>query len=124
MMHFMCFTDGAEINIIGATEKIKTLVDEDIVHQEICEPIDGDSESDVKAVIHTVSNTEKNQDHAGDGEDQEEGIVLFKESRFRLMMIFVEVPAESVHNVFMGKPGHILHEREGDENNGDIDQLR
>lgn len=98
-------------------------MDEDIVHEKIGEAVDGDTESDVKTKIHFVHHAEINQDHTRYSEDQKEGIVLFEEAGFGLMMILVEIPAESMHHVFMGKPGHEFHDAEGGQYDGDIDQL-
>ena len=44
-----------------------------------------------------------------DGKDHEEGVVFFKEAGFYVVVVFVEVPEEAVHYVFVGGPGNEFH---------------
>jgi len=112
-MHFVCFADGAHVGVVGAAEETETLVDEHVVHQEISKSVSRNADTDEQADVVPVHDAEHHQDGAGDGEDEEEGIVLFEETGFGLVVVFVEDPQQSMHDVLVGEPGHEFHREEG-----------
>jgi hypothetical protein len=97
-------------------------MDEDIVHQKIGKTIDGNAHTDIETHIESAGHSEKHQDHTWNGKNQKEGIILFEETGFRLMVVFMEIPAKTVHHIFMRKPGYEFHKQEGGSNGNDIDE--
>ena len=57
-----------------------------------------------------------------DSKNEEEGVVLFEEARLVLVMVPVEIPHGTVHQVFVGSPSHAFHGQEGGENDEGGDQ--
>lgn len=110
MVHFMCFSNGTEIYIVCSGQPLETLVNKYIVHQEIRNTVKQDTESNEKQVIDAVDGAQGHEDHARYSKDEEEDIVAFEDARFRLMMVAVEMPHETVHDIFMCKPSHEFHE--------------
>ena len=60
------------------------------------------------------AHAEKQGDDSGQGEDEEEEIiVLEKTAGFLFVVIPVQGPEPAVHDIFMGQPGYALHAGEG-----------
>src|SRR5688572_6102072 len=112
MMHFVRPAYGAHISIIGAGKPFKALVNDHIVHHEISKAIGHYAKAYCLQPVHFAQCTEKNTKKARHREDDEEGIVLFKKTGLRLMMILVQVPEQTMHDVFMRKPGNAFHDNE------------
>ena len=116
MVHLMRPADRFKIEIVGVPEQFETLVDEYVVNQEVSQAVKGDSQPYPEQVVETLLPSEVQRQDPGDGEDQEkEVIVLQKPLRFLLVMIFMQRPQESVHDVFVREPGDPLHQAEGAE---------
>jgi len=92
MMHFVCASDGSEIPVVAVAEDFKSLVNEYVVHHEITESVNGDADANVKLDVATGKNSKEHQQHARDGENQEESIVFFKETGMTLMVIAMQDP--------------------------------
>jgi hypothetical protein len=116
----MCPTNGAYIGVIAAGEPLESLVDDHIMHQEIGEAIGHDTKPDRLHPPDLIVSAYADQQHTGHGKDHKKGIILFKEARFYLVMIFMEIPQKSMHHIFMGAPGYTLHYKEGHQKNCEI----
>jgi hypothetical protein len=119
-MHFVCSAYSAHIAVIPVRPYFKTLMNDDIVHQKITQPVNRNTYAHIKSevVIHDTGDVAVS---AGYSKDEEEGIVLFKKTGFNLMVIFVQVPQKTVHHKLMGKPCHEFHEEESGYDDDNID---
>src|SRR6186997_1843230 len=59
-----------------------------------------------------IDSTKQNQQETWHSEDDKECIVLFKKTGFNLVMIFMQVPKKSVHDIAMGEPCNAFHDNE------------
>jgi hypothetical protein len=92
VVHFVSTTNCSQIPVVTVTEDFKSLMNEYVMHHEITESVNGDADSNVKLDVATCKNSKEHQQHAGDGENQEEGIIFFKEPGMTLMVVAVEDP--------------------------------
>jgi tetrahydromethanopterin S-methyltransferase subunit A len=120
VMHFVRFSNGAEIHIVRMLKPAESSVDKDFVHKKITESVSRDPKAYPKAPIVASHHAKHGKEPGRDGKNQEEDVVFFKKARFMLVVITVKIPAKTVHDVFVGKPGHKLHEAEGGQKNKDI----
>lgn len=117
VVHFVCPANGANVYVIAAGKPFEALVNNDIMHQEIRKAVHGNTEANGGRPIHTVLQTEHDAEPAGNGEDEEEGIVLFKHMATGIVVVFVEVPQKTMHHVFMRGPGNAFHGEKCTESN-------
>jgi hypothetical protein len=88
-------------------------VNQDIVNHEITESVKCDSEANKEQVIHSALHAKVEKYDAGQRKNHKENIISFENiGVLRLVMIRMKVPHQTVHNVFMCKPGHTFHEKE------------
>lgn len=120
-MHLVCSSDGPEVPVVAVAEDFKPLMDEDVVNKKITEAVNSNAYTDIKLDVAAGQYTEEHEQHAGEGEDEEEGVVFFKEAGMTLVMVAVQDPKQAVHDILMGKPGHEFHEEERNNDGGDID---
>ena len=92
VVHFMSTTNRSQIPVVTVTEDFKSLMNEYVVHHEITESVNGNADANVKLDVATGKNSKEHQQHAGDGENQEESIVFFKETGMTLMVIAMQDP--------------------------------
>jgi len=94
-------------------EPFESLMNQDIVNHKITESVKCDSQSDEKQIIHSALYAKVEKNDAGKGKNHEENVISFENiSVFRLVMIGMKIPHQTVHNVFMCEPGHAFHEKE------------
>tara|TARA_R110000868_G_scaffold36900_4_gene130494 strand:- start:593 stop:859 length:267 start_codon:yes stop_codon:yes gene_type:complete len=80
------------------------------VNHKITKPIGSDSQSNEKQIIDAALDTKIKKSDAGDGKNDKENVVPFKRMGiFRLVMIFVKIPHQAVHNILMRKPSDTFH---------------
>ncbi len=82
------------------------------MHQEVTKTVECYSKSNIKSEVVGIDSAEKNAQKTWDRKNQKEHVIFFKETRLVLMVVFVEIPHQSMHDVFMRKPGHEFHEEE------------
>jgi len=109
VVHFMSPAQGSYISIVAAGKPFKSLVDDDFMHQEVGKAIQGKSGADGDHPIHFIYNSQHDKQPAWYGEDEEESIILFKETRAFLVMVFVQVPTKSMHYIPVKAPGKTFH---------------
>ncbi len=76
----MCPAYGADISIAGPAEPFEALVDDHIVDEEISKAIGHHPKSDGLQPIYFIEGAKQDTKETGNGEDDKEGIVLFKEA--------------------------------------------
>lgn len=113
MMHLMRPADGTDIGAVAAGEPFETLMNDNIMHQEIAKAIGHDAKADGLYPPHMTECANINQQDAGYSKDDEERIILFKKTWFCLVMILVQVPEKPMHDITMGQPGNSFHHQKG-----------
>ncbi len=101
------------IPVIGVSEHFEALVDEYIVHkkigQTVCKNPQTNGKSRPKAKIAPTNKTP----NANQSIKKKKIIVTFPPaSVVFVVMVLVQIPQKTVHDVFMGKPGHEFHNAE------------
>jgi hypothetical protein len=112
VMHFMRPPDGPDIPVITAGEPFEPLVNDDIMHQEISKAISHDPKTDRLHPPYMIVCAKPYQQHTRNRKDDKEGIILFKEARFYLVMVSVQIPEKPVHYIPVRKPGNAFHSDE------------
>lgn len=121
VVHLVRLADGSQIRVPGVPEPVESTVDENVVDEEVAEAIGSDAHSNPKAEIPSHASRD-DAPCAGHGENEEEGIVLFEEARFVLVVIPVEIPHGTVHQVLVGAPRDPFHDQESADDDGCGDQ--
>jgi len=109
VVDFMSFADGHQVGVFCAGKNLESLMDKDIVYQEISEPIRGNARPNPYPKITACHGSRDKTPRTGYCENQEKGIVFFKESRLMDVVIFVKIPHQPVHQVLVGKPRDAFH---------------
>lgn len=123
MMRTVRPQDRPRIATVQLPEPGKPLVDIDVVYQEINSPVDGNAQPDEEQPGVRSERTCENAGNAGCGENEEEEVVFFEEFpllKVRFVVVFVPVPQEPVHDVFMGKPRYEFHPANRDERDKEV----
>ena len=116
VVHLMGLPYRSEVGVFGVSEPIEPPVNENVVHQKIAEPVGCDAGANPKTKICMYAARDE-APGAGHSKNQEEGVVLFKEPRLVLMVVLMEIPHHTMHQVFVCSPSHPLHGEEGDRYN-------
>src|ERR1700759_372070 len=109
VVHLVGEADGANIAVVRPGPPFEPLVDDDVMYEEIGETIGHDTEAYGLQGIMLIEGSEEDGQEAGDGEDEEERVVLFEEAMRGPVVVGVEKPAEPMHDIFMGQPGDAFH---------------
>jgi hypothetical protein len=120
VVNFMCFSDSPEIDVVGAFKPIETLVDKNIVHQEVTYAVGSDAEPHPYAPVISSHHTKHDEQPGRNGENQKEYIIFFKKSWLVLVMVAVKIPAQAVHHKLVCDPGHKFHKEKCGEKNDKI----
>lgn len=115
MVDFVRFSDGNKINVFCPAEPIKSLVNEDIMDQEIGQSVNGNSGAHPNSKIASSYRSRDETPSTRDGENQKKGIVFLEESRLVYVVILMEKPHQTMHDVLVRKPCHALHSNGGDQ---------
>lgn len=116
VMRFMRLPQRREVRVFTPRKKSQSLVNDDFMHEKIGDAVKRGTDPDVKPVVAPAHHPEHDEQPAGNGEDQEKGIVALQRMRRAGMVILVNFPQQSMHKVFMGQPGHRFHGAEaGDD---------
>jgi len=97
-----------------------TLVNVNIMKHKVGKSIKEYPDACAEQVTVGFHHPEINQENTGDGKNNGKYIVPLDFSPIAHMVIFMQDPEEAVHNVFVGKPRHEFHKKEGADNNYDI----
>lgn len=122
VMHLMRLTDGSEIDIIRTLKPIKALMNKHIVNKEIAGTVDHYANTHEKTPVEPGQGSGEDKYKRGHGKNEEEDIVFFKKTLLRAVVIFMKIPSQSMHYIFVRKPGHKLHKEESRDYYSDINQ--
>lgn len=109
VMHLVSESDGPDVSVIPMGQPFKAAVNDHVMDEKIGESIGHDPESHSLQPVPLIEGTDQDAEKAGDGEDEKEGVVLLKEMFARPVMIGMENPEKSMHDVFVGAPGDAFH---------------
>jgi hypothetical protein len=102
------------IPVIRIPEKLKPLMDKNIVNHKISNSISQDTETNWVPLPEGGICRSHQQRHADHGIKNKKGVISFKPGVMILVMvILVKRPQETVHDIFMGEPRHKLHKAKG-----------
>ena len=82
------------------------------MENEIGNTIEQNSNSRIQEYSNFLSDSIYNEKPAWNGKKQKEQVISLKSSSLLIMMIFVKRPKNSVHDIFMSKPGNCFHKSE------------
>jgi hypothetical protein len=106
----MSFSQTNQILVFGIFEPFESLVNQNIMHHEIAKSVKSDSHGYEKKIIHATLYPEVKKNNTRNGKNHKKNVVAFKNMGvFRLVMIGMKIPHQSVHDVFMGEPSHTFH---------------
>jgi len=72
------------------------------VNHKVTKSVNRDSETDEKKIIDSAFNPEVKKNDTGHCKNDKKDVIALKDvSVFRLMMVGVEIPHETMHHVFM-----------------------
>lgn len=121
MVNFVRSSDRLEIWVIGVSEHFESLVNENVVHQKIREPVNRDSQSYPKKGIIALQHAKKQSGNTRQSKNEEEKIIVLKEAvGFLFVVIPMQIPQKTVHDVFMREPGHPFHAEKGKQHDSCI----
>lgn len=121
MVHFMSTSYRPEVSVICFPEEPEPLMNENVVYKKVGHPVNGNSQANPEKVIIAGLHPKEKSCDTGNGENEKEKIVVLKETlRLLVVMIFVQRPQQTVHDIFMSEPGHAFHSEECGQNNENI----
>jgi hypothetical protein len=92
MVHLMCPSYGAYISAATSREPFETLMNDDIMYQEISGTIAHYAQAYGLHPPYMIDGAQQDQQETGQGKNDKEPIILLKEARLFLMMIPMQVP--------------------------------
>jgi hypothetical protein len=102
------------IPVIGFSEHFESLVDKDVMHQEIGNAVGKDTKADGKSLPERSGGPQIEKGHAHHGIENKKGVISFEPGVVILAVVIpVKDPKKSVHDILMCKPRHELHDAEG-----------
>jgi hypothetical protein len=113
VVDFVCLSNGHEIGVFRPPKPLEPLMYEHIMHEEICQAVGSNACAYPHAKIAASHGSSDETPSTWNGEDQKEGIIFLEKARFMHVVIRVEKPHGTVHEVFVRKPRNPLHPNEG-----------
>jgi hypothetical protein len=120
VVDFVCPADAPGIPVIGVSEDFKSLVDKDIMHQEIGDSICQDPQANGPSLPEICIGGGHDKRHADHGIEYEESVIAFEPGIVVFPVVVpVEAPQKPMHDILMGKPRHEFHETESCQKDSD-----
>lgn len=116
-MNFMRFSNRSKVDGIGVSKKFEPLMNKYIMNKKVGKAIDCDTYTDKEPMIESAFNSNNKCENTRKGKNQKEEVVAFKKVIWiNLMMVFVEYPEYSMHDVLMRKPSNKFHGKKSENN--------
>jgi len=113
----VCSAQRQKIGTLGVGQKFNPLVDKNIVHEKVSHSVQHNAQSDVKQIIEVFKRTKVHQSDRWYGKYDKEVVVLFKNALIAVVvMVPVQKPKETVHNIFVDNPGCPFHQCKREQN--------
>jgi hypothetical protein len=117
VMHFVGSADGIKVRVLDIAQPFEASVDIDVVDQKISQTISGNAKANPDREVHLIHESEHNTEPRRDGVNEKEDVVFLKKTGFYLMVVFVEIPHDAMHDEFVRCPRHKFHPEESCECN-------
>jgi hypothetical protein len=106
------------VPVIGIAKHLKSLVDKDVMYHKVSKTVGENPEAYGQASPKTVILPRYKATNTHYRVKDEKGIVTFPPAFVILhVMVLVKHPQETVHDVFVGEPGHEFHNTESGQEN-------
>jgi hypothetical protein len=113
VVNFMGLPKPTKIPVIHVVKPLESPVNKDVMDQEVGYTVVQDSQSNGNQYgIGGQSNYDART--TGNRKNDKEQIILFKEPLTWLVVVFMEIPEESVHDIPMRQPGDSFHGDQGE----------
>ena len=120
VVNLMRSTDALGVPVVGVSKHLKTLMDKDVVHQEVGHTIGEDSQAYGQSCPKVVILPGNEAADAYCSIKKEKEIVAFPPATMVFfMMILMKGPQKAMHDILVGKPSHELHHKKGGQINED-----
>lgn len=110
VVHFVQPTNGPKIGGVDVSNPAKTLMNEQLVHEKISQAVGSNPESKAHRYPDVIHHAQHDAQPTWDGENQEKGIVFFKKTRLLGVVVCVQKPQPTVHEVFVRRPSSTFHQ--------------
>jgi len=114
----MCSSDGFQVWVLGVAPDLDPLVDKQVMDNKIDKTVDTNTNTNSKKNTGISKFPYQKCANREYGKKDKKSIVPFKKRIVvcAQMMVFMQVPEKSVHEVFMHTPGNAFHEYSGYQN--------
>ena len=110
MVYSMRLSYAPGIFIVGISKQPEPLMNKNIMYNKVGNSVCQNTKTQWLPVPKGGIGSDHDQRHTGYSVENKEEIVPFKPGVVVLfMVVFMQTPKESVHNIFMCKPSHKLH---------------
>src|SRR5215204_89283 len=92
-------------------------MNDDIMHKKISGAIGHDAKTDCLHPPGIIECAEIDEQDTWNRKNDKERIILFEKTRLNLVMIFMQIPEKSMHNITMRKPCDAFHDDERSNKN-------
>jgi len=118
MVYFVSTSYGQQIRVFGVSPNLDSLMDEEVVNYKIDDPVNQDADSYSQGDIPFKNGPKNERTDGNDGKEYEKRIVELKDRIVLVcyVMILVQVPEKSMHDVFVHGPGNSFHEHGSNQN--------
>jgi hypothetical protein len=118
MVHLVGASHSFGVPVICIPENFEALMDKNIMHRKISNTVCKNAQSQGQTRPEPVVLPQQKESDAYRCIKYEEQVVALPPTTMVLMMmVFMEFPQNTMHNKFMGKPGHTFHSRKSTEKN-------
>jgi hypothetical protein len=118
MVHLVGTAHGFAITASSVAEYLKALVDKDVMNHKIGKAVGKYPEPNSKPNMEDIILPQQEEPDAYQRVKYEKSIVALKPGIVVLaVMVLMEVPQETMHDILVRKPGHKFHYGKGEEKN-------
>jgi len=122
VVHFVRTPDCFCVNVVRIAEPFETLVDKNVMNDEIGESISKNPQPHSQSDFQDIILPQKEKPDTDQGIENKKSVIPFKPGIVVFfMMVGMQVPQKTVHDKFVAEPCHEFHKQERQEKNKDID---
>ena len=114
VVHLVCPADSTRVTIVDVAEQLEPLVDKNVMNDEVGKAIGENSQPDSEPDFENSILPQQEKPDAYDCIDNKKRVVALKPGIVVLaVMVGVQGPEKTVHDVFVRKPGNPFPENKG-----------
>jgi hypothetical protein len=115
MMLFVSAPNRQKIWILGIAEYFYSLMDKNVMDKKVGHPIQGNAQCNIEPMVKALDRPVIHKDNGREGEYDKKIVIFFHRAVIAVvMMVFMEGPKESMHNIFMDHPRQAFHYEKSD----------